>query len=237
MGDEEIPPRPPPPLTWRDVLDRIVGDAPWRLLAGAVGVLVVAGVAWWALRPPPAPAVEATLPLAGPAEASASTTSTTAEPAELVVHAAGAVASPGVHRVPAGGRVADLLAAAGGPAADADLDRVNLAAALVDGQRVWFPRVGEPDPPVVAGDAAAGAAVTGGTAGARGDAVAAGGPIDLNTATVDQLESLPGVGPSIAAAIVEHRERSGPFRSVDDLLDVPGIGPARLDALRELVTV
>lgn len=139
-----------------------------------------------------------------------------------------------MHRVPAGGRVADLLAAAGGPAADADLDRVNLAAALVDGQRVWFPRVGEPDPPVVAGDAAAGAA---GTAGARGDAVAAGGPIDLNTATVDQLESLPGVGPSIAAAIVEHRERSGPFRSVDDLLDVPGIGPARLDALRELVTV
>jgi competence protein ComEA len=147
------------------------------------------------------------------------------EPAELVVHAAGAVAAPGIHRLPAGSRVADLLAAAGGPAPDADLDLVNLAAALTDGAQVRFPRVGE----LVA-------APVEGTVEAAADG-AASGPVDLNTASATDLEALPGVGPTIAAAIVEHRERNGPFRSVDDLLDVPGIGPAKLDQLRGAATV
>jgi competence protein ComEA len=172
-------------------------------------------------------------PAASAAPSPSSSTATTTA-ADLVVHAAGAVAVPGVHRVPGGSRVADLLVAAGGPAPDADLDRVNLAAPLTDGERVWIPRVGEEAPPVVAGTPPAPAPGGDGAGGAPG---AAAGPVDLNTATAVELDTLPGVGPATAAAIIEHRERAGPFRSVDDLLDVPGIGDAKLAQLRDLVVV
>jgi competence protein ComEA len=154
--------------------------------------------------------------------------------ARLVVHAAGAVASPGVHEVASGARVADLLAASGGPTPDADLDRVNLAAPLADGQRLYVPRRGEVSPPVVA-DGSGSAATGRGPGGAA--SAGAGGPVDLNSADVDGLDALPGVGPSTASAIVEHRETNGPFSSVDQLLDVRGIGPAKLEGLRDLVTV
>lgn len=160
--------------------------------------------------------------------------STTA--AEVVVHVAGAVAAPGVVRLSSGSRVVDAVTAAGGLRADADPDRVNLAAALTDGQRVVVPVLGQPVPPETDGGAA-GAAGPGGAAGDGG--VAAGSPaapIDLNTATAEELDTLPGVGPSTAAAIIDHRESSGPFRSVDALLDVRGIGEAKLEALRDLVT-
>lgn len=216
-------------------------------IAVAGVVLVAAAVAGYLLllRTPAAPPIEQRLPFAGAASGSTTTVpgppgapgtpgapgSATSVPTELVVHAAGAVAVPGVHRVPAGSRVADLLAAAGGPAADADLDRVNLAAALVDGERVWFPRVGEEAPPAVAGSPAGPA----GSPGSPGGTTAAPGPVDVNTATVEELDALPGIGPAIAAAIVEHRERAGRFRTVDDLLDVPGIGDAKLAQLRDLV--
>lgn len=237
MSDDLVPERPPPPLTWRDVLDRVVPPeraAVIRAVAVVVAIVAVAGIVWWAVRPPSPPATELSLPFAPGAvpagDAAASTTTTAAPAADIVVHAAGAVVAPGVHRLPAGSRVADLLAAAGGATADADLDRVNLAAPLTDGQRVWFPRIGEAAPPDVGGGVDVGVG--------DGAAVpAATAPIDLNTATAAQLEELPGVGPSIAAAIIEHREREGPFRSVDELLDVPGIGPARLEQLRDLVTV
>jgi competence protein ComEA len=231
--------RPLPPPTWRDLLDRVVApDRAARLrVVLAVVALAAAGLGvWWLLRAP-APATELSLPYAPGAGADAgaapvatgATTTSAPAPVEVVVHAAGAVVTPGVHRVAAGGRVADLLAAAGGPAVDADLDRVNLAAPLVDGQRVWFPRIGEAAPPPVPGE--------GGPAPPAPDGASAAAPLDLNAATADQLETLPGIGPSIAAAIVEHRDRRGPFRTVDDLLDVAGIGPARLEELRELVTV
>jgi competence protein ComEA len=151
----------------------------------------------------------------------------------LVVHAAGAVARPGLHTVAAGARVADVVAAAGGLAPDADQDRLNLAAPVADGERLFVPRLGEPEvPPVVGGSAPAG----GGAAGAGGEGGAP-GPVDLNTATAEALDALPGIGPSTAAAILEHRERVGPFTSVDGLLDVRGIGPAKLEALRDLVVV
>jgi competence protein ComEA len=221
--EHPLPDRPLPPPTWRDVLDRFVppdGARVLRWAGAAAAVVLLAGAGWWALRPASGPPVEASLPYAPAAVASSSTSTTVGE---LLVHAAGAVASPGVHAVPLGSRVADLLAAAGGATPDADVDRVNLAAPLADGQRVWFPRVGEAPPP----DAAP----------AEGGSPESAGPLDLNTATVEQLEALPGVGPSIAAAIVEHRDRNGPFRSVDGLLDVAGIGPSRLEELRDLVTV
>ncbi|MCU0261549.1 MAG: helix-hairpin-helix domain-containing protein, partial [Ilumatobacteraceae bacterium] len=112
-------------------------------------------------------------------------------------HVAGAVAAPGVHRLPAGARVVDAVTAAGGPLPDAVLDAVNLAAPLVDGQRLYVPRAGD-DPVVLAAPGVPGVD----PAAPPGPA----GPVDLNRATVAELESLPGVGPATAAAIVEHRE-------------------------------
>ena len=174
----------------------------------------------------PAPPVEVTLPMAGHAGDPALTTTTTATPAtvaaEVVVHAAGALRSPGLYRLAAGARVAELVEAAGGPVDDSDLDRLNLAAPVADGQQVYVPRRGEAIP-----------AVTGAKAGVAAPA----GPVDLNTATADQLDTLPGVGPATAQAILTERERRGRFASVEELLEVRGIGEAKLDALRDLVRV
>ncbi len=168
------------------------------------------------------------LPFAGTGPSTTAATTTTLAPG-IVVHAAGAVRTPGLYRLDGGARVADLVDAAGGPADDVDLDRVNLAAPLVDGQRVYVPRLGEEVPPAVG---------TGGAGpGETGSGGASVGPVALNTATVDELDTLPGVGPTTAQAIVDHRTRNGPFRSVEDLLEVRGIGPAKLEALRDLVTV
>ena len=154
--------------------------------------------------------------------------SATIVPRSVVVHVAGAVASAGVYSLAPSARVTDAVTAAGGPVADADLDALNLAAPLADGQRVYVPHVGEVDP----------AAVPSGLAPAdqAGD-VTSRGPVNVNTATVDDLEGLPGVGPATAAAIVDDRTRNGPFASIDDLERVPGIGPAKLAALRDQVTV
>lgn len=147
----------------------------------------------------------------------------------VVVHVVGAVASPGVVALSAGSRVVDAVTAAGGLRADADPDRVNLAAPIEDGQRVVVPAVGQEPPAEVA------AAPVGASAGAAG--TPGGSPIDLNRATAQELESLPGVGPATAAAIISHREAEGPFRSVEDLLDVRGIGEAKLESMRDLVVV
>lgn len=227
--------RPPPPRSWRERLAaRTAAVTPGRVATGAGAVLLVAVTSWWLLRPGRLP-VEATLPRAATtAPGTGRSTTTAAGPGAapitaappLVVQAAGAVARPGVYRLPDGARVADLVDAAGGPAPDADLDRVALAARLVDGQRVAVPRRGEATAP----EPAAGAAGT-------PAATAPSGPVDLNTATVADLDRLPGVGPATAAAIVAYREQHGPFRTVDDLTEVPGIGPSKLAALRDLVTV
>jgi competence protein ComEA len=150
--------------------------------------------------------------------------------AEVVVHVAGAVARPGVQRLVGGDRVIDAVDAAGGAVPDADLGRINLAAPLVDGQQIYVPRVGEVPPPAVGGTGAIGT-----TAG--GTATAPGQPVNLNTASAAELETLPGVGPTTAAAIIAHRETNGPFTAVDQLLDVRGIGDAKLAQLRDLVAV
>ena len=147
--------------------------------------------------------------------------------AEAVVHVAGAVVRPGVYTLAAGSRVADAIEAGGGPAPEADLDRLNLAAKVVDGQRVLVTRRGEPAPPDEG--------TTGGGDPASG--VGSGERLNLNTATKAQLEALPGIGPSMAQAILDQRQRRGGFRSVRDLLDVRGIGDARFAELRDLVSV
>jgi competence protein ComEA len=150
---------------------------------------------------------------------------------EVVVHVVGAVVAPGVQRLPSGARVVDAVDAAGGAAPDADLGRINLAAALVDGQQVYVLRAGEiaPLPPAGGGDGSADA--DGGAGGASG------GLVDINRASAVDLEELPGVGPVTAEAIIAHRDQHGPFTSVDDLIDVRGIGEAKLEQLRAQATV
>ena len=194
-----------------------------RLAAAAVSVVVVMVGGWWLVRPPATPSevrlpaagvgtvVAATLPLAGGAHSRV--------PDTVVVHMAGAVRRPGLVRVPDGTRLAGAIETAGGLSADADPDAVNLAAVVADGERVYVPRRGEA-PPVVAGGSSAST-----------------GPVNLNSATAEQLDTLPGVGPATAAAIVSYRTTHGPFGSVDDLGKVRGIGPSKLDQLRPLVRV
>lgn len=231
--------QPLPVRSWTDRLSAL-GDAPWLrplLAAGgavlAVGLLVLAGLAF--LRSA-SPAPTLTLPRAEPgsapvAEGPAPPTAASAPPVTVTVHVAGQVNNPGVYALPAGGRVADAVVAAGGSSGEADLEQVNLAARVADGERVYVPKKGESPPAVVASGPAT-ATAAGGTAGA-----AAGSPVDLNTATAEQLEALPGVGPATSRAILTYRANHGRFRSVTELLEVPGIGPAKLEALRPLVRV
>ena len=155
----------------------------------------------------------------------------------IVVHVVGAVVSPGVVVLADGARVADAIAAAGGAASDADTEQLNLARVLGDGEQVRVPHAGEqlvaPDP----GPSPPGGASGGGAAGASGGSTPGGGVVNINTAGAAELEALPGIGPALAARIVEYRDGHGPFASVDDLTDVPGIGPAKLEALRSQATV
>ncbi|CAL9575348.1 hypothetical protein SUDANB145_04912 [Streptomyces sp. enrichment culture] len=149
--------------------------------------------------------------------------------AEIVVDVSGKVREPGVHRLPPGSRVADALRAAGGVRPGTDTGGLNRARFLVDGEQVI---VGPPPEGAGAGAGPVGVPV-GGTAGGPGAGPAA--PVSLNTATVDQLDTLPGVGPVLAGHIVEYRTRHGGFRSVDELREVNGIGERRFADLRDLV--
>lgn len=196
---------------------------PARALVPVVAACAAAILLWRVFAPAPPGVPEATIPLAGSgaSRSEPAPIATSAPPRVVAVHLAGAVARPGVHMLADGSRVIDAVNAAGGPLADADVARVNLAAKLIDGTRIYVPRVGELAPPGETGDGAAGPA----------------GPVNLNQATADQLDALPGIGPATAAAIVNYRRDNGPFRSVDELVAIRGIGPARLEELRSLVTV
>jgi competence protein ComEA len=199
----------------------------------AVGVLVAVGLSFLGAA---SPAPKLTLPRAEPGSApvdgapapGAPAPAPSTPPVTVTVHVAGQVANPGVYAVPAGGRVADAVVAAGGTASEADVEQLNLAARLSDGERIYVPKKGEV-PPAVSSAPAPGSGTKAGAAPA--------GPVDLNTATAEQLEALPGVGPATSKAILAYRASHGRFRSVTELLEVPGIGPAKLEALRPLVKV
>ena len=175
------------------------------------------------------------------------------------VHVAGAVNNPGVYTLPAQGRAVDAIAAASGAAADADLDRVNLAGALSDGVQIYVPHRGETAAPAQIqpnggtanagqGNAANGASQNGASQGGTqpqpartltpaGSAQKGSTPVNINTATAEELQTLPRIGPAMAQRIIAWREAHGGFRSVDELDAVPGIGPSMLENLRPLVTV
>jgi competence protein ComEA len=158
-------------------------------------------------------------PLTAPADPSAAVSSAVSRTV-LVVDVAGAVRRPGLYRLPSGSRIADAVARAGGMSRQAAAASVNLAAPLADGEQVLVPTL----------------AAGGSAASSPGGAASPSAPVDLNSATVDQLDALPGVGPVTAQKIVDYRTEHGPFTSVDDLDAIPGIGPARIENLRGLVT-
>lgn len=174
--------------------------------------------------------------------------------ATVRVHVAGAVNNPGVYTLPAQGRAVDAIAAASGAAADADLDRVNLAGALSDGVQIYVPHRGETAAPAQiqpnggTANAGQGNAANGASQGGTqpqpartlipaGSAQKGSTPVNINTATAEELQSLPRIGPAMAQRIIAWREAHGGFRSVDELDAVPGIGPSMLENLRPLVTV
>ncbi|MFL5843100.1 MAG: helix-hairpin-helix domain-containing protein [Solirubrobacteraceae bacterium] len=173
-------------------------------------------------EPAPAAAVQAPSDGAqGERERSVSTPS-----GASVVHVAGAVRRPGVYRLDAGARVKDAVARAGGATGKGDVNAINLAALVQDGAQVLVPR---------RAPAATGAAMAGGETAAAGGAPPA--PVNLNSASLEELQTLDGVGPATAADIVEYRTQNGGFRSIDDLDQVPGIGPKTMEALRDKVVV
>jgi competence protein ComEA len=236
MSDPPVVPRPAASSdggAFAERLRALRGDA--RVgIAVLVCVSIAAGVAWFRAGVAPASPAD---PAPSPTSTEVSTTTgapvTTTTTGEIVVDVVGAVRVPGVVSLQGSARVLDAIRAAGGVAPGADLERLNLAAKLTDGSRVAVPLIGQP-PPAIDPSAVSGSPdpAASGATGAGADPSA---PVNVNTATETQLEDLPGIGPTLAAAIVAERERNGPFRSADDLTRVHGIGDGRLAQLRDFV--
>lgn len=209
-------------------------DTRWTLSARHVLVLatvLLIGLGWAGCtviraRPTPIPDARppATLTTGAPVTqpATPGSTGSTAKPSTttVVIHVAGKVRRPGLVRAPTGSRVADALTLAGGPLRGVDLSSLNLARQLTDGEQIV---VGIPTPPTTP----------------VGTATSPGGPtpLNLNTATVPQLDALPGVGPVLAQRILDYRTENGPFTTVDQLQEVPGVGPKKFGSLRPHVRV
>lgn len=220
--------------------------------AGAIALAVVAALAvlitiFTLMRDQPAPVMSAKLPpvqkasTAGPASPGSPAVAAPAGPDRpVVVSVVGLVHKPGLVTLAPGARIADALQAAGGAMDGADTIGLNMARPLTDGEQIVVGLAPVPGKPAALGSSVAAGAAPAPAAPAPVSGSARpkpGGVLDLNTATVEQLDALPGVGPVTAAAIVAWRQSNGKFTSVDQLADVDGIGPARLDKLRALVRV
>lgn len=207
---------------WSRVVAWLKFVGPTKVVASVIGAVVALAVGWVLLRPGE-PGAEATLgtlaPSSEPVSSSGDARDVEPDDSKLVVHVAGSVSTPGVYELVVGARVVDAVTAAGGALARAATDSVNLASRLEDGQRVYVPAVGEVWENVA-------------VAGAEEASVV----IDLNRASAEQLDRLPGVGPSTAAAIIAHRDEIGRFVGEEDLLAVPGIGAAKVAAWRGLIS-
>jgi competence protein ComEA len=203
-----------------------------------VGLLAVLITVFTVVRDKPPPVVSAKLP---PVQMVSSTGATSGAPpaaqGPVVVSVVGLVHKPGLVTLDPGARIADALTAAGGPLDGADLIGLNMARKIVDGEQIVVGIAAPPGEPTAMGSSGAGGAAPQPEAPASGAPSAPGTPVDLNAATVEQLDGLPGIGPVTAAAIVAWRDAHGRFTSVEQLGDVDGIGPARLEKLRALVRV
>jgi competence protein ComEA len=183
----------------------------WVFLATVVG-LVGAGVLWLASSPPRGAPIQLLPP---------------PTPLPILVHVSGAVNSPGVYTLDPGSRIQEAIQAAGGFRQDAISQTINLAAALQDGSQIWIPSVSE-----ASSDASNSDAVVSGTT-----RLAPSELIDINKATQSEFETLPGIGPVLAADIITYREAEGDFSTPEDLQKVPGIGPATFEKIQDLITV
>ncbi len=227
--------------------DRIKWFGVSRLIGSVVSVVFVGVAGWWLVRVPPPPP-EVNLSFASTTVAASSPAAndgganiggaTVATPQTITVHVAGAVNNPGVYRLRYGSRINDAVAAAGGATTTANLDAINLATVLNEGEQIYVPKRGEKPHTITGrpqvGGGATGGASNGGAGGVNGGALST---ININLASVVELEQLPGVGPATAKAIVAHREKNGAFQRVEDLLKVRGIGPAKLSEILPRVRV
>lgn len=204
--------------SWRDRVEELIGGRRevW-VIAAVVVAAVIGSLLIWMRGAPAAVAPPATSGIVAPAPTSAPSVPPTSV---IYVHVAGAVRKPGLYEFPTGTRVATAIETAGGPTRRADLDAVNLAEVLTDGIKLEVPERGE----AIAISPAAPAAATPGL-------------VSLNTADQTSLETIPGVGPVTAAAIIQYRTEIGSFTALEQLLDVTGIGPATLESLRPYVTL
>lgn len=181
---------------------------------------------------------DAGLVLTGPgssstvASSSSTTGATTTTTPAIYVQVAGAVARPGVYKMEGGSRVFQAVEMAGGFASDADQQAVSLAVQLADGCRVYVPKKGEQ---VASGQTVQGGVGSGTTSGTGANGSGSGSKVLLNSATAEQLDTLPGIGPALAQKIVAYRDAHGPFTSVDQLSNVSGIGPSKLEQIKPLV--
>lgn len=208
---------------------------PQRIVAGCCMAVLLAGIAWFVLKPSPVP-IDAYVPRV----TTVSATSTPMSPAIITVHVAGAVNSPGVYRLPSSARVVDAVTSAGGALRSADLESINLAQTITDTEQIYIPIKKVSRPRVTTAPRLRPQRTSPTTTSRTSDGSAGSQPtrlINLNTATTSELDSLTGVGPSTAKAIIAYRTKKGSFSKVEDLLNVPGIGPAKLAALRDQVTV
>jgi competence protein ComEA len=220
------------------VYQRFIERIQWfglrRIISTAVAVVCIVVGAWWVVRVPPAP-IESVISFTSTSlggDLASSLQSDRAPSLSIVVHVAGEVNSPGVYTLSNSARMIDAVLAAGGATARADLEVINLATPLVDSSQIFVPAKGSTERPVFVRPRPGinGVQPTQGSSDSNG-------VVNINRASVTELDALPGVGPATAQAIVDYRTANGPFGSPEDLMNVKGIGPAKFETMRKLVGV